>query len=72
MPEFLAVLAGLLLFLVVVSRLARYAYPRSRLQLFEREEEYMLHWATHRWLRVIALSWVYVRRYLPHIRTFIE
>ena len=72
MPGFLMALAGLQLFLVVVSRFAQYAYPRSRLQLFEREEEYMLHWATHRWLRVIALSWVYVRRYLPHNRTFIE
>ena len=72
MYEFLLALAGLQLFLVVVSRIARHAYPASRLQLFEREEEYMLHWATHRWLCAIALSWVYVGRYLPHIRTLIK
>ncbi|MBI2050785.1 MAG: hypothetical protein HYT31_03180 [Parcubacteria group bacterium] len=65
MLQFLGALTGLQLFLVVVSRLARYAYPRS-------EEEYLLHWATHRWVRAAALSWVYIARYLPHIRTLIE
>ncbi|MBI4122696.1 MAG: hypothetical protein HY462_01730 [Parcubacteria group bacterium] len=69
---FLVALTGLQLFLVAVSRLARYAYPRSRLQLFEREEEYLLHWATHRWVRAMALSQVYVKRYIPHIRTLIK
>lgn len=72
MLGFIAFIAGLQLFLVAVSRLAQCAYPASRLQLFECEEEYMLHWATHRWVRVIVLSQVYVKRYMPHIRTLME
>ncbi len=72
MIGFLVVLATLHLFLAAVSGVAQHAYPASRLQLFEREEEYMLHWATHRWVRVIALAWVYLVRYLPHVRTLVR